>query len=261
MVKLFFNGFRPWASRNRSNLITALLLALAVSSSALFWIHNQPARVKHQLQASRQVLLDAVTSLSQVPEPKTIQPGQEGGKTNYQVQSISEFNPPPAALTSALAHVSSTQINHTYGQAESDLQKAKKLLDYHRDVMTSLQKTLEYNPTLDFKKFALATADTQKRLSLAQNGLSQTMAKLQGLAGHYDDPGLTDLLTIISNLQSARDKLAKDSNVPAWTAAFAAAQQAIIANRQSFWQPRAQDISQDLLAANSQLTHYQTVIR
>jgi hypothetical protein len=265
MVMLKRAGFR----RLKTYLPTVLLVIAAVALAWLWWLHGQPARTAKQLQSSRQVLLDTSSELQQLPTPSAIQPGQSGGTAGYQVKQLQQaedtlakkhFNPPSARLVFSLTGKPISDINALYSESRAALASTRQTVAHEAVVMAAVQKTLEYNAALDFKKYVAGSSDTQTRLQKAKTGIANATSQLQAVS-LASDPTQPDLVNQLSKLAQARDNLEQTGDVPAWSQAVNEVQTAIIANRQAYWTQQVDAISTQLQNINNQLAHLQADIK
>ena len=247
---------------------TATLVIVALAMVGAWWLHSQPTRTKKQLQSSRQVLLDTANTLQQLPSPTAIQPGQSGGTVGYQLSQLKKatdtlankhFRPPSASVLAGLTGQSRASIDSLYTDAKAPLKDAQQLTDHEATVLAALQKTLEYNGTLDFKNFKAGSSDTNTRLQKAQAGIATAIQQLSAIS-LGNDTTQAGLLSSLSQLELARAKLAQDGDVAAWQQAVSEAQTALVNNRQAYWAKEVETINATLQAANNKLAHLQADI-
>ncbi|HET7320082.1 MAG TPA: hypothetical protein VFI84_00675 [Candidatus Saccharimonadales bacterium] len=248
---------------------TAVLIILAILAVGAWWLHSQPARTKKQLQTSRQVLLDAASTLQQLPGPSAIEPAQSGGTVSYQIGQLKKaggtldnlrFNPPSAGIVARLSGTPQGTISKYYSQGVQCLSTATQLTTHEYTVLSALQKTLEYNGSIDFKNFMAGSSDTNTRLQKAQDGIAKARGQL-GAISLASDTTQDELVKQLDLLEQARINLTNDGNTGAWQQTVAQVQNAIIKNRQAYWFSQIGTLNAKLQGINNRLAHIQAGLR
>jgi len=253
------------------SLIATVIVALVLL--ILVWIPVQRAKslVLSQIQTSAtgiEKLEEAHSSLSSLPSMNNIKTQQIGELKRYAdyAQKVSDDffavkfklpKPIPSFLalnlftgkqiindTSDL--ISSEKVGELYLTTSNNIDAADKLMAYHAAVSKALINILEYNPAADTKNFLLGSEDTIKRLDLAQKGLEKTARDLREVKGAYVDKSLEELISLVGELQNARDNLAKFGSTKDWITEISSAQSEIISNRVGFWIGATQAITTSL---------------
>jgi len=142
--------------------------------------------------------------------------------------------------------VSDSVSKNTYRQSNTDINESAGLMNYHAKISKALINLIEYNATEDTSDFSLGSSDTTQRLKLAASGLAATKKQLTNLEGNYHDEGLKGLISQVTNLQAALDKLSKDGDTANWIGSVSATQNSLITNRKLFWDSQTSPIKNKL---------------
>ncbi len=272
-----------WLRLTTVRLAIALAVSLAVIE-LLVWYPTKTARdlVASQIsltQGAQQRVKTADNLLNILPDLGNVPLGQPAAAEGYAQQAAQASNgfkqfhlvrPQPVlgifgihlGRKSKLIADVNNLIRHKdlyfYRTGNSDIQQADRLMHYHQQVSQALVNLLGYNAAADMAGFSLNSADSQNRITLAQQGLAKTAEQLQAAKPLYNDPSIADLTKQVDTLSSAINGLDKNGDANAWIASVNSAQAKIVANRTAFWNTQkktmqiklTQDI-QDLLQLNT----------
>jgi hypothetical protein len=244
-------------------IVISLGIALLALNLFIIWPKQQALdTIKHQTEAVSNILKSLNNGQEQfkhVPKILGIEL-QTIGSARLYAQSISNllptFNVPSPEPPKTLGNVFQieSQISRynkiingkdykaVVAQSIEATASAKKFVTYHYEVIKVLVNILEYAPEMDTKSdnAELVLAN----LSAANSGIEKTITKLRGVPKYGKD----SLEALISSLHQVESALAAyEANVKttstthstlreAYIVAVSKAQQAILANRNSFWQ-------------------------
>ena len=258
--------------------IIALLCIGALAVWLSWWpthqLRGQATKAANQLEQARQSLQASRKSLAKIDDPTNIAKGKPPTGKQYaadiarvetEIQKVTISPPktlhysPTFGSTNKLlgainALIASPQTVTAYKNADQASASLHSLLTYHSDVMKTVANILDYDPAVDFKKFDLASKDSQTRLNKAKTGLDKTLKGLGTSISPKLDPAGQDLINSVRDLQTERGKLAVNGDLVNWQAAVKKAQNDIQANRSIFWNQEKSALIKQLIILDQILT-------
>jgi len=154
-------------------------------------------------------------------------------------------------VNATISGISSTGVN----DSKKALNQAQRLAGYQAAVSAALVNILEYDPVADTASFSPESQDTDTRLKLAEDGLSETLKGINEAKIKYSDPTIGQVVAEIKELQDSRDELASSGDTAAWAGAVGTAQNNIIVNRELFWENNTTNLGARLQKYSDMYSH------
>lgn len=237
---------------------------------------------KDQIITVQKSLDNGADQIRGLPQPSSITPQVFGAAKDYvgQIDALlPTVNPghvdQPKQISSNLFDKYIQDYNQviakkgyvdSLGQGLTALGDDLDFLNHYRASMYAAANLLEYNPELESKD--KQPGDIPPLLQAAAVGLDKTIARLND-APKFKDDTLTALIDEVKKVDAARKTYedALSANPPAlsqrsaYIAAVAAAQKAIIANRQKFWEENYNNYADKTAQAAEALRPFSTDIQ
>lgn len=258
--------------------IVALLIIGGLTIRLYWWPAHQMRRVAsqqaQQVEQVRQLLVSSRKTIAKINDPSVIERGKPPTGKQYaediakiatELQKVNIDPPPSVNYSPALGSTARliSNINSliadqksiaAYKNANDASLALHSLLNYHSNVMKATANILDYDPAIDFKRFDLASKDTQTRLQKAKDGLDKVLKSLNATVDPKIDVTGQDLINDVKFLQAERDQLASTGNLAGWQQAVKNTQDKIQGNRSAFWRGEKSSLTKQLFILDGVLT-------
>ena len=268
-ARKFPTKVRTFIHDNPRTVIRYVILLLLVAFVALTLTAKLSGeRYANNVQLARANMQQAQDQLRAILEPRDIELGQQDLSVDYLLEQTNpdtfypqRINTPNRAMVSLHLFPNLANISTAYKKSRAISKDTKKLVTYHHDVISALQSVLEYNPRAEFADKTLNNEEINLRIQNAKTGLNDAAQALKNTSDTIDDPTKDELNSAIARLQSAHTIFDEERDMEAWFKAVETEQQAIVDNRQEFWQTEVTKLYSTIAEANQAFAAVETALR